>query len=550
MAKAVHKALSTPNTLVLVVAEQRQSNEDLRKARELTIAFAKWCDEYTEGKLGLDLVTDAKTTLEFGHGSRLIALPANEKVRGFSGPSMVVIDEAAYLDDEVFVGLDPMLEVSRGQLIIASTPNGTCYSEDTDIMTERGWKKVNELSYDDKIACLINDKVEYHHPLNLQVISTDSFINLKSSELDLLVTLEHRLWVKIQKGKWKFILARDILGRKTDLYFKKDFPWQEGRELDYVTIPSYSWVNKFGKRICRFVKPEIKIKADDFLEFLGYWLSEGGAPSNYYVRSRVDLTQVNEGVFNKMLDCVKRLSLSFRVRSHGNGKRINIYCSQLNRYLINMKKEGLPNFIKCVSKRQLKILLDAFYEGDGDKTEWRRMFVGIYPKLADDMQEIVLKLGYASQILYHKKNCLIVTIGKDLVHKFKTYDHPASLIEKKALAYCCTVPNGLVYVRRSGKPCWCGNSGFYAREWGNPRYVKIQVPWWDCPRIDPKSIEMKKVLYGEAYVAQEYETKFLDDVSALFTERALRASIDEDEEVLEAEMKSIHKQLEGGVELI
>ena len=125
MVKATQAALVDSKSLVLVVAEQRQSNEDLRKARELVKALDKWLDEQTDGKNTVTLVTDAKTTLEFANGSRIIALPANEKVRGFSAPRLVVIDEAAYLDDEVFVGIDPMLEVSQGQLVLASTPHGT-----------------------------------------------------------------------------------------------------------------------------------------------------------------------------------------------------------------------------------------------------------------------------------------------------------------------------------------------------------------------------------------------------------------------------------------
>ncbi|HKT21229.1 MAG TPA: terminase family protein [Nitrososphaerales archaeon] len=123
--KAFYTALTTENALVLLIAEQRQSNEDLRKVRELVRGYDRYLRRKYGGALTCNLLTENLTSLEFANHSRIIALPANEKVRGFSAPNLVVIDEAGWVDDEVFVAIDPMMEVSQGQLIIASTPNGT-----------------------------------------------------------------------------------------------------------------------------------------------------------------------------------------------------------------------------------------------------------------------------------------------------------------------------------------------------------------------------------------------------------------------------------------
>ena len=125
MVKACWVALNRPGSLILVVAEQRQSNEDIRKCRDLFLSLNRYLRAKYEGKHELGLVTDNKTSLELGNNSRIIALPGNEKVRGYSAPQLVILDEAAYVEDEVFVAVDPMMEVSQGQLIVASTPNGT-----------------------------------------------------------------------------------------------------------------------------------------------------------------------------------------------------------------------------------------------------------------------------------------------------------------------------------------------------------------------------------------------------------------------------------------
>ena len=124
MVKAIWVAVNIPNALILVVAELRQSNEDLRRVRQLTKAFSDFLKENTEG-ITLDLITENITSLEFSNGSRIIALPANDKVRGYSAPTMVIIDEAAWAEDIVLISLNPMMAVSNGQLILASTPKGT-----------------------------------------------------------------------------------------------------------------------------------------------------------------------------------------------------------------------------------------------------------------------------------------------------------------------------------------------------------------------------------------------------------------------------------------
>jgi len=123
--KALWTALANESALVLVVAEQRQSNEDLRKVRELVRGYDRYLRRKYNGQLTCNLLTENVGSLEFANHSRVVALPANEKVRGFSAPSLVVVDEAGWVDDEVFIAIDPMMEVSKGQLVIASTPNGT-----------------------------------------------------------------------------------------------------------------------------------------------------------------------------------------------------------------------------------------------------------------------------------------------------------------------------------------------------------------------------------------------------------------------------------------
>jgi hypothetical protein len=68
---------------------------------------------------------DNATSLLLPNGSRIVGLPGNEgTVRGFSAVSLILIDEAARVQDEMYQSLTPMLAVGDGDLWMMSTPWG------------------------------------------------------------------------------------------------------------------------------------------------------------------------------------------------------------------------------------------------------------------------------------------------------------------------------------------------------------------------------------------------------------------------------------------
>ena len=113
---AAHRALRVPGSLVLIVAPSE------RQARE---TFAEAARAYT--RLGEAVPADSYRKLGVGlrNGSRIEALPGTEKtVRGFSAVDLLIVDEAARVDDELYFAIRPMLAVSNGRLMMLSTPYG------------------------------------------------------------------------------------------------------------------------------------------------------------------------------------------------------------------------------------------------------------------------------------------------------------------------------------------------------------------------------------------------------------------------------------------
>ena len=113
---ALHQALYHPDSLVLVMAPA------LRQSQEL---FSKVSAFYRTLGRPVSARGDKKLALELENGSRIITLPGSERtVRGFSGASLLLLDEASRIEDGLYHAVRPMLAVSGGRLIMLSTPYG------------------------------------------------------------------------------------------------------------------------------------------------------------------------------------------------------------------------------------------------------------------------------------------------------------------------------------------------------------------------------------------------------------------------------------------
>ena len=114
--KALHRACIRPGCLVLAASPtERQSAEFVRKARTLAAAAG----ERVRGD------GHNKISLLFDNGSRIVGLPGKEgTVRGFSSVSLLIVDEASRVPDNMYLALRPMLAVSGGDLWLMSTPMG------------------------------------------------------------------------------------------------------------------------------------------------------------------------------------------------------------------------------------------------------------------------------------------------------------------------------------------------------------------------------------------------------------------------------------------
>lgn len=112
---ALHEAVYRTSTTVLLLSPaQRQSAELLGRVHALLNRLPDPPVVIGEGALSVRLA----------NGSRILSLPGTEAtVRGFSA-DLLVIDEAARVDDALYEAVRPMLAVTGGRLVALSTPWG------------------------------------------------------------------------------------------------------------------------------------------------------------------------------------------------------------------------------------------------------------------------------------------------------------------------------------------------------------------------------------------------------------------------------------------
>lgn len=113
---AVYQAIHMPDSLILLVSPSlRQSSELFRKVSD-------WFGRVPDMPA---LTEDNKLSATLSNGSRIVSLPSSQStIRGFSAVDLLIEDEAAHVDDDLYRAVRPMLAVSNGRMILMSTPWG------------------------------------------------------------------------------------------------------------------------------------------------------------------------------------------------------------------------------------------------------------------------------------------------------------------------------------------------------------------------------------------------------------------------------------------
>ncbi len=114
--KGLHRGLFHPGSRVLVVAPGERQGQLFLEAADPFLA-----------RLGLKARANRRhrVSIELPNGSDLVAVPAEAgRIRGFRKISLMIVDEAAQVDDDAFAAAAPARMAAKGALWLMSTPFG------------------------------------------------------------------------------------------------------------------------------------------------------------------------------------------------------------------------------------------------------------------------------------------------------------------------------------------------------------------------------------------------------------------------------------------
>lgn len=364
-----------------------------------------------------------------------------------------------------------------------------CYDEETEVLTSHGWRYIKDITLDDNVATLNPDTGEFDYlkpDLVHKYAHHGKMYALTNSCLDLLVTPNHRMFVKRRNGTaYEFIAAEDVVGKRVS--YKKDGIWK-GHELPYFTFPAY----QIGHRWGLLQRPELRISMDTFLMILGMYLSEGSC----YECVHKDGGRCGSGIAIAQKKPHGVAAAEEALRSCGLHYTRGRECFRIpSRHLYNYFSQfgyawekRIPEFVFGLSARQQKILFKWMMWGEGHCANGvPKTYTTSSAGLADDVQRLCLHIGIAARIcdkqpaghyngmidghkIYTKHDSYTVQIINAKLtptvnhgHVKQQHTQREGFVDYSGFVYCCTMPKWhAIYVRRHGHVCWCGNSPRYA----------------------------------------------------------------------------------------
>lgn len=404
--------------------------------------------------------------------------------------------------DMMFEEIDEVLKRTNSKIYIEQIKEKFgCYDTETQVLTKLGWKYFEDVTQEDEIATLNpeTNQLEYYRYLDkIKYHYKGKMYYLENRGVNLCVTPNHNLYVSKgsyfngkknnEKRVYEYELTTPDKYFGKDKRFKKGCQWTGRIPEEKFIITGYSHTREYCPRT--YTLADLEFNVMDFLRFLGIFIADG------YASDKGDIIiAFNPYNFKKDLfySIINNIGFSATLCKDGS---YHISSKLLASWLINNCGKGalnkhVPSFIKELAPQYIEEFLIALFSGDGCKQETSYIYTTISPQLSNDVQELLVKCGYAfretirdktgkhklkdhfitSNYPIHEINWLKNTeVEIDMSKAKNTPSFIEEWIDYDDDVYCLTVPNHIMYVKRHGKGVWCGNSlRFYCQA---PREVQ------------------------------------------------------------------------------
>lgn len=275
-----------------------------------------------------------------------------------------------------------------------------CYSDDTEFLTEFGWKRFDDISETELLATF-NPKtfvVEYQPYIErFDSVYTGNMYNIRGQHTDVNVTANHKMFVRCYSrttkklGDWEFVEAARLYETFDSLHTIKP-------RLNRQKLP-----DDFNEGILTHVTML------NYLRIMGWYISDGTCiirenSVNISISQSKPQSTLTKSI-NRLrnsgnINCSESIYPPKRIANYPEHKWL--FDSVISTWIYTdcghgSKYKRIPNWVFQLTKREMTTLLIALIQGDGtQKHHQRKTFVyyTISNELADDVQRLAFLCGY------------------------------------------------------------------------------------------------------------------------------------------------------------
>lgn len=335
-----------------------------------------------------------------------------------------------------------------------------CYDEETEVLTDSGWKWWKDVTEHDQFATLNScGHIEYHHPLRLvKSYYIGQMYAVRGRNVNLLVTPNHSLYVcktttKEGRKKQDFSLVRAReLGhvshayQKTGVNVAPDFlTYSEAQFIGFAIGDAHINVNPARGSTVRF-----ELKKDRKKQYLRQICMDAGLPLREQASLKEGCTRFSISAQNRLMPYLR-----------------DIYDAR--------GEKQIPRTLLFAGQQTCLGLLHGLLAADGHTTKKGTTAFGTTSaSIAATFQQLCLHAGVAADLTYvlpaqrrwtfpnskpfYRFEVLSARYLKPEVNKCASAPGKSEWITWSGNVYCAEVPNHTLYVRRHGKAVWSGNS--------------------------------------------------------------------------------------------
>lgn len=409
-----------------------------------------------------------------------------------------------FTDKAVWIGKNNIGR-KKADWLIASPSHPWCFSKDTEVLTNNGWKLFKDVNKNDKIFSMNpeNRNIEYVDYINkIQYHYKGDMISLSARGYNSLVTpnhkipIERRVYKNCKRIKIKeFRDAEDLLDIK-EFYIPRTGNWEgiKTNNNDRLLASLYGWYVSKGNVTKRF-------------------------RNSYMCNISQDVKNINNR--NKIEKLLNDLGIKYSKGKNG----FCFYGEYAKRFYNECPgksyEKKIPEFIKNMDIAGIKSFLESYCLGDGyiqkvncfGYDSISKVYYTSSKNLVSDVSELLLKIGKACHISItnpkgtikkfrngiYKSNYDVYCICESNSNNVLFHNFNRSKIEKieyDDMVYCLELErNHVLLTKRGNDVCWSGNCLC--------RFVRIYPT---VQEYDPKTktINYKSKVKWDKFLPAEY----------------------------------------------